>query len=297
MRVSVVKSFDEHGGVIRALELVREEILSHLGDKRKFLIKPNFVSTVNELAATPKACVDGILEFLHEHFNVSEVLIGESPALGSFRDAISNFGYLELRERYGDVEFVDLDDYGHEEIVLEDRRGEFTVPVSKLVLSDEFVRISPCRPKTHDTVIVTLTIKNMVMGSIRKGYKSMVHRGWLEINYDIAMLATKLMPHLGVIDGVMGMEGNGPVSGTPKRWGVILASINPVSLDAATAYAMGFDPSDIGYLYFLNKWGYGEIDPRRIETIGEKLEEIRTSFKPHRDYQRQLSWKESLKVE
>ena len=123
----------------------------------------------------------------------------------------------------------------------------------------------------------------------------MVHRGWLEINQDIAMLATKLMPHLGVIDGVMGMEGNGPVSGTPKRWGVILASINPVSLDAATAYAMGFDPSDIGYLYFLNKWGYGEIDPRRIETIGEGLEEVRTSFKPHRDYQRQLSWKESLK--
>ncbi len=295
MGVSVVRSLDSREGVIQALKLIQDNILSSLGDGRKFLIKPNFVSTFNELAATPKACVEGILEFLYEHFNVSEILIGEAPALGSFEDAVRNFGYLELRKRYREVELVDLDDYGHEEITLEDGRGRFTIPVSKLALSEDFIRISPCRPKTHDTVIVTLTIKNVVVGSIRKGYKSRIHRGWLEINYDIAMLATKLMPHLGVIDGTTGMEGNGPVSGTPKKWGVILASTNPVSLDAATSYAMGFNPRDIGYLYFLNRWGYGEIDPEKIKILGEELESIRTSFKPHRTYQQQLSWKKNLK--
>lgn len=295
MGVSVVRSLDSREGVIRALKLIQANILSSFGDGRKFLIKPNFVSAFNEDAATPKACVEGILELLYEHFNVSEVLIGETPALGSFRDAVRNFGYLELKEKYREVEFVDLDDYGHEEIALEDKRGRFTIPVSKLALSEDLIRISPCRPKTHDTVIVTLTIKNMVVGSIRKGYKSRIHRGWLEINHDIAVLAAKLMPHLGVIDGTVGMEEDGPVSGTLKKWGVILASTSPVSLDAATSYAMGFDPRDIGYLYFLNKWGYGEINPEKIKILGERLENIRTSFKPHRTYRQQLSWKKSLR--
>ncbi|MCD6312209.1 MAG: DUF362 domain-containing protein [Thaumarchaeota archaeon] len=295
MRVSIVRSYDSHEGVVQALKLIQEDILSSFGDGRKFLIKPNFVSVFNELAVTSKACVEGILEFLYGHFDVSEILIGEAPALGSFEDAIRNFGYLELKKKYREVELVDLDDYGHEEIVLEDRRGKFTIPVSKLMLSEDFIRISPCRPKTHDTVIVTLTIKNVVVGSIRKGYKSRIHRGWLEINQDIAMLATKLMPHLGVIDGITGMEEDGPVSGTPKKWGVIFASTNPVSLDAAASYAMGFDPRDIGYLYFLNRWGYGEIDPKKIEILGERLESIKTSFKPHRTYRQQLSWKKSLR--
>lgn len=294
MSVSIVRSHDSYEGTIQALKLIRDEILSSFGNRRRFLIKPNFVSTYNELAATPRACVEGILEFLYENFNVSEVLIGEVPALGSFEDAIQNFGYPKLKKRYREVEFIDLDDYDHEDVVLEDGRGRFSIPVSKLALSDKFIRISPCRPKTHDTVIVTLTIKNVVVGSIRKGYKSRIHRGYLEINYDIAMLATKLMPHLGVIDGTMGMEGNGPVSGTPKKLGVVLASTNPVSLDAAASYAMEFNPRDIGYLYFLNRWGYGEIDRERIAILGEKLENIRTRFKPHKTYQQQLSWKKNL---
>lgn len=293
--MSIVRSFDSYKGVIQALRLIEDEILSSFGNGRRFLVKPNFVSAFTELSATPKTCVEAILDFLYEHFKVSEILIGEEPALGDFHEAIRNFGYLELKKRYGEVEFVGLDHYGYEDITLEDARGRFTVPISRLLLSEEFIRISPCRPKTHDTVITTLTIKNVVVGSIRKGYRSRIHRGYLEINYDLAKLATKLVPHLGVIDGTTGMEGDGPVSGSPKRWGATFASTNPVSLDAATSYAMGFDPRDIGYLYFLNRWGYGEIDPGKIEVVGEKLESLRTSFKPHRTHQQQLSWKKNLK--
>ena len=62
MGVSVVRSLDSREGVIQALKFIQDNILSSLGDGRKFLIKPNFVSAFNELAATPKACVEGILE-------------------------------------------------------------------------------------------------------------------------------------------------------------------------------------------------------------------------------------------
>ncbi|RLE78739.1 MAG: hypothetical protein DRJ51_09035 [Thermoprotei archaeon] len=67
------------------------------------------------------------------------------------------------------------------------------VPVSKAALEFDF-RISVCRPKTRDTVIVTLSIKNMVMGAVQSPYKTPVHQGYAAINLSIADLAEHLMP-------------------------------------------------------------------------------------------------------
>jgi len=123
-----------------------------------------------------------------------------------------------------------------------------------------------------------------------------MHQGYYYINLNIAKVAGKVLPDLGVIDGLVGMEGNGPVSGEPKKWGVFAASTNPVELDAIIAYAMGFNPKDIGYLYFLNRWGYGEIDPEKIRVVGVSIDEVKTCFKPHRTIDQQYSWKRHVKL-
>jgi uncharacterized protein (DUF362 family) len=172
--------------------------------------------------------------------------------------------------------------------------GVYEVGVFKALMDKSFVRISPCRAKTHDTVVVTLSIKNVVFGGIRKGNRGSMQRGYLTINYNLAKIATIVMPDLGIVDGVVGMEGNGPVSGREKKWGAIFASVNSVNLYSLVAYAMGFNPEDIGYLYFLAKWGYGEIDVRKIRTVGDDVESLRTSFKPHSLYNEQLSWRKHL---
>jgi len=290
--VAIVRSNDHYDGVLRALKLIDSEFREAIGGRRKFLIKPNFVSTTIYLSATPKETVEAILDYLFENYNVSEVLIAESPAVARAEEGFRNYGYYDLKKKYPEIEFGDLDDYGEVEYrLVDEQREEFAVYVSKLILDKSFVKISPCRAKTHDTVVVTLSIKNMVMGAIRRGYKPRMHRGYYTINHNIALLAKDLMPDLGIVDGVVGMEGNGPVSGEPKKWGVVFASTNPVNLDVTVAYAMGFNPRDIGYLYFLTKWGYGEIDPHKIPIVGERLEDIMTKFRPHDTYKKQLSWK------
>ncbi|MEL9940522.1 MAG: DUF362 domain-containing protein [Ignisphaera sp.] len=293
MSVSIVRTFDHYKGSLNALELIEGEIREVVDNRRKFLIKPNFVSTTTYLAATPIETVEAILYFISSRFEPSEILIGESPSMGPLKDALKNFGYHRIKNLYREVEFVDLDDYDQQRFVLVDENGkEFEVYVSKLLLDKSYVRISPCRAKTHDTVIVTLSIKNIVMGSIKRGWKHEMHRGYLSINYNIAKLATYMMPDLGLVDGVEAMEGNGPIAGSPKRWGVIFASTNPVNLDAVVSYAMGFNPADIGYLYFLWRWGYGEIDVSKIKVVGGNLEEVKTVFRPHYAYEMQLSWKD-----
>jgi uncharacterized protein (DUF362 family) len=96
-------------------------------------------------------------------------------------------------------------------------------------------------PKTHDCVITTLSIKNMVVGSLVNREKSKIHQGCKGINLNLATFSRFVMPHLGVIDGFVGMEGRGPVSGDPVELRAAAASLYPISLDAVTSKIMGFD--------------------------------------------------------
>ncbi|WP_449462139.1 DUF362 domain-containing protein [Tardisphaera miroshnichenkoae] len=285
-RLSVVRTKDHVSGVESALKLVAEDFPKGL---KKVLIKPNFVSTRVKLSATPVETVRGVLRFVNEFYSPSEVLIAESPAMGRFEDALSNFGYYDLRSDFPGLEFVDLDSLEAKSVTLSDQHGgSFEVPIPSVMFDKSVLKISPVRPKTHDTVIVTLTVKNLVMGSIRRGHKSSMHRGYLTINRNIAKLFSTMGPCCGVVDGIEGMEGDGPVSGSAKRWGYVFASCNCAALDRAVASAMGFNPDDVGYLYLLKDLA------GQVITVGEPLPQASTKFTPHRSYIDQMSWKDEI---
>ena len=110
------------------------------------------------------------------------------------------------------------------------------------------------------------------------------------INVNIALLARRLLPHLAVIDGHLGMEGAGPVSGTPVKHRIALAGRNPLAVDAVCAHLMGFRPQEIGYLVHAARLGLGEIDLAEIEVVGAPLEEAYRRYQPHPGYREQLAW-------
>ncbi|RLE63923.1 MAG: hypothetical protein DRJ38_06440, partial [Thermoprotei archaeon] len=147
-------------------------------------------------------------------------------------------------------------------------------------------------PKTHDTVIATLSIKNVVVGAILPRDRSKIHQGYKAINLSLAYLATFLMPKLALIDGYIGMEGDGPIGGRPIKLGLALGGRNALTVDAATAALMGFNPRDIGYFNYLSEWGYGCIDPEKLEVVGlEDWLKYRRCFEPHSTYRHQLNWR------
>ena len=84
--VAIVRSNNHYEGVLRALELIDDDFREVVGGRKKFLIKPNFVSTAVYLSATPKETVYAILSYLFKNHNVSEVLIAESPAVARAED-------------------------------------------------------------------------------------------------------------------------------------------------------------------------------------------------------------------
>jgi|YelNatPaOPRAMG01_1025707.scaffolds.fasta_scaffold00923_10 uncharacterized protein (DUF362 family) len=286
--VAVSRGASRYEAVKKALEFIRDDIARSIKGKRRVLIKPNFVSDSVQLAATHVDVVKALLDTIVP-LTTGEIIIGE----GSYGDTFKgyrNFGYMDLKSEYG-VELLDLNSDEYVEVnVFDEKFREFPIRISRTVYESDY-RISAAVMKTHDFVIATLSIKNMAVGSIVKPYKSRIHQGYPAINLNIYKIAKFIPVHLAVVDGFKAMEGDGPVWGSEVPMGVALAGLDPVAVDAVSAYMMGFNPMDIGYIYYCHKFGLGDANIENIRVVGENIEVLKRKFKPHRTINRQLNWR------
>jgi uncharacterized protein (DUF362 family) len=116
--------------------------------------------------------------------------------------------------------------------------------------------ISLAPMKTHDCVLVTLALKNVLMAAPLNDYrtsdKGLLHGPAPAINdilhFNLFHLAHKVWPNLAVVDGYEAMEGDGPAWGTPFEARVALAGTDPLAVDTVAARVMGFDPQRILFL-------------------------------------------------
>lgn len=88
-----------------------------------------------------------------------------------------------------------------------------------------------------------------------------------------------------------GMEGEGPLLGRTVRLGVAVASTDPLKADGVGARLMGLRPEDIGYLFYLQRDGYGDYSLEGL--IGERIEDYSRKFKMHSRYEKQRKWQAS----
>ncbi|MGB9756961.1 MAG: DUF362 domain-containing protein [Candidatus Bipolaricaulaceae bacterium] len=250
------------------------------------LIKPNCVSAEQTLASTHPETVRAALEVFPK-LRPKKLVLAEGSSEDTLK-AFGNFGYLPWAEKFG----ADVLDLNNEEFeireVYDDRGTPIPVRIAKTPLKS--FRVSLAKPKTHDCVIVTLGIKNLVVGAIQNPDKPKIHQGYPAINLNLALLARELRPDLSVIDGVEGMEGDGPVEGDPVQHGFVLLGSDPVAVDAAAATLMGFDPEKIGYLVYCARLGLGEPSRENWEVVGDPLEEAVRPYRPHRTFAEQLRW-------
>jgi uncharacterized protein (DUF362 family) len=265
-----------------------------LEDVSSVLVKPNFVSVSRPVAATHVDAVRAVLDFIRVRYD-GPVLVAEGAAVSSTWEGFRNFGYQALIDEYG-VTLADLNADDVVPVSVYDRRlSPLTVYLSRTVVEAAF-RVSVGPPKTHDAVVVTLSIKNMVMGALvnppaRGSSKMAMHQGFPAINLNLALVAPYVWPHLSVIDGWQGMEGRGPSSGDPVDWRVALAGSDPLAVDALTASLMGFDPEQVGYLRYCRTLGLGVGDLAQIDIVGNASPaSVRRAFVPHPSHQRQLAW-------
>ncbi len=288
-KVALTRTGSRSQNIDAALRLLGEDI--DLDGKSRLFIKVNFVSVKNQLAATHVDAVRSLLKFIREGYK-GKITIGEST-LGPAQDGFKRFGYLDLVKEY-DVELVDLNEGEWELVDLYDSAFEpMTLHYSRqLIESDYLIAIGPS--KTHDTVGVTLSIKNLAMGALSypHGDKVRMHQGYPVINLNLYLLNRLCSPHLSIIDGFTGMEGEGPGDGDSVDWGTAIASVDPVAADCLAAQLMGFSISDIGYLWYCQEKGLGTGAMGEMSILGEDPENCRRDFRPHSTFQEQKHWRD-----
>jgi uncharacterized protein (DUF362 family) len=300
--VALVQGEDRRRSVAEALALIEEQILPVLRTRKYVAVKPNLVSTIQPLAVTHADAIHGILDFLAPRWK-GPVVVAESSA-GNTLNAYEQFGYAGIAPEHPgrDVKLVDLNTEGlyEELLILDDDIHLQPVRLAARLLDPEAYVINATALKTHNAVVATLSVKNMALGAPlrsapgaeRWSDKRRYHVGLRQMHYNIFLTAQRMKPFWGatVIDGVEGMEGNGPNMGLPVPSRVVIASTDLVAADRVGVEAMGIDPSWVGYLGFCGQAGIGQYDLDRIELRGARLADVRRKYQLHRDIERMLEW-------
>jgi uncharacterized protein (DUF362 family) len=133
------------------------------------------------------------------------------------------------------------------------------------------VVVSMPKVKTHHWAGVTLSLKNMfgtIPGSVYGWPKNVLH--WKGIDRSILDINSTMPVHFVIADGIVAMEGNGPLHGTARNLGRIVMSDDPVAADFTCARLMGLDPYRISHQAQAAQF-LGNGDVQRIEQLGERL--------------------------
>jgi uncharacterized protein (DUF362 family) len=85
------------------------------------------------------------------------------------------------------------------------------------------------------------------------------------------------MPRLAIVDGIVGMEGNGPIQGEARAAGVVVIGDDFPAVDATCARIMGVDPQRVDHLRWAGGF-LGNIEATRIEQLAEDPQRLRQEF-------------------
>jgi len=302
-KVALIQGNNRRQNVHDALVAVDDQIRPKLRQKKYVVIKPNNVTSANPLAASHVDGLRGILDYLEPRFK-GPVVIAESAAGDTFEN-YENLGYQQLRSEYRSqhVNLVDLNrEAKYETIPLIDFDLHVTpVRLAARLFDPDALVICAAVPKTHNSVVVTLSIKNMTLGaplhSVRGeapewNDKRKYHVGIRQNHYNMFLTARRMQPNWGVtlIDGFEGMEGNGPTGGTPVPSRIAIASTDFIAADRVALETMGINPAWVGYLVYCGQVGLGNYDLSQIDVVGASMAAVRKPYRLHADVERQLQW-------
>jgi uncharacterized protein (DUF362 family) len=236
------------------------------------LIKVNFITdkTWDTGATTDPVVVEAIIKKLEE-LPVKVYVVESDATITNADKAFEKTGMKNMCKRNG-VEWLNLS-HVQDKVKLEVPNGEALQSITVPRLVTESAVISAAKLKTHLNTTVTLGMKNM-FGLLPDKFKGKYHmKGISKVVVDIN---TVLKPAVTVIDGFVGMEGEGPIDGTPVKMNLILAGKDVIATDATAARVMGFNPYEITHIRKAFEKGLGRSE---AAIVGEKLETVKRSFK------------------
>lgn len=256
------------------LGISRKELLG-----KRILLKPNLVETASEaphINTHPLVLRGAIEAFLR--LGAATVMVAEGP--GHRRDTLAVYEESGLADVLTEdrIPFHDINYITGYELPNAGRQSTMkTLTFPGLFQEVDWI-VSVAKMKTHHWTGATLSMKNLfgVMPGRYYGWpKNVLHK--VGIQNSILDINATLKPQFAIIDGIIGMEGDGPIMGNPKRAGVLVMGRNFPAVDATCCRIMGIDPYKVSYLEQADNW-LGPISDGSIEQRGETIASVQTNF-------------------
>ena len=272
---------DLAGQLCRQYESFRNQV--PLAGKR-VVLKPNLLDYHSAKPINTHPSVVAAAIELCRREGAAEIIVAEGP--GHWRNVlylVEASGLGQLLRQLG-VPFVDLN---HDEPVQCLNRGRLTgleyLYLARTIASAD-VLISLPKLKTHHWAGVTLSLKNLfgIMPGICYGWpKNELH--WRGIDNSIVDIALTRTPDLAIVDGILAMEGDGPINGKAKPLGVLIMGSDLVAVDATCCRLMRFDPEQVTHLRMARDTGLGSLSESSIEQLGALIGDRALPFEilPH----------------
>jgi uncharacterized protein (DUF362 family) len=239
---------------------------------RRVILKPNLVEYHRDKVINTHPHVVAAAIELCRRQGAAEIVVAEGPGhCRNVEHLVAASGLGDVLRHYK-VSFVDLN---HDEPIRRLNLGRLTglphLYLSQTITTADVV-ISLPKLKTHHWAGATLSLKNLfgTLPGICYGWpKNVLH--WHGIDKSIVDIALTRTPDLAIVDGVLGMEGDGPLNGTPVASGVVVMGTDPVAVDATCCRLMQLDPHKVGYLVLGAHKKLGLLEEARIRELGETI--------------------------
>lgn len=286
--------YDQDVAAIRAavkksVELTIGSLDSIIQPGDRVLIKPNlaFQAPAESFAVVDPRTVEAVVAYIKEESKAGEVWVGDNPSLGLHvgraKPAFVAAGMEEAAYRGGADKVIYFDEAAT--VVVD-------IPLAKVFKRAEVflpfleadVVINLPKLKVHLAGTVTLGLKNW-NGIIPNRHPDEQQQGAhrIDLGQKFADLYRVRKADLTIIDGIIGMEGQGPHAGTPVEMNLIVTGADTVAVDAVASYTMGFDPVEIPAVRIAANEGLGVADLDAIEVVGENKDAVRRVFKRPND--------------
>lgn len=204
----------------------------------------------------------------------AKLVVGDSPSFGSAASAAKKCGILDVAKSFG-AEVVTFKDT--REVSSENGRMYKQLPIASDALDADKVINLP-KLKTHGFMTLTLGVKNLfgcIVGRAKPQWHLKAGQNAVAFARMLVEIDAAVAPALTLMDGVVGMEGNGPGSGDPKKVGVIMASPSALALDRVTLDLLHMTPDQLPLLDAAREFGVSGTEMSEIELKGEAISSIR----------------------
>jgi uncharacterized protein (DUF362 family) len=251
---------------------------------KRVVLKPNIVEYHRDKVINTHPHVIAAAIELCRREGASDIIVAEGPGHCRNVEHLVTASGLGDVLRHHQVSFVDLN---HDEPVKRINLGRLT-KLDYLFMAETVttadVLISLPKLKTHHWSGATLSLKNLfgTLPGICYGWpKNELH--WRGLENSIVDIALTRPPDLAIVDGIVGMEGDGPLNGTPKPLGALIMGTDALAVDATCCRLMMLNPEHVGYLILGYQKKLGLLHEREIEQVGERINGLARPFEtlPH----------------